>query len=63
MVRRFAILLGVLVAGCSCGFALNPALDISLYAHNAWNVRDGFSLGKEAIMTVAEKAPERGRLG
>jgi len=44
-VRRVAIMLGVLVAGCGCGFALNPALDISQYMHNAWTVRDGFSVG------------------
>ena len=43
--RRVAIMLGVLVAGCGCGFALNPALDISQYMHNAWTVRDGFSVG------------------
>jgi signal transduction histidine kinase/ligand-binding sensor domain-containing protein len=45
VVRRVAIVLGVLVAGCGCGFALNPALDISQYGHNAWTVRDGFSVG------------------
>jgi signal transduction histidine kinase/ligand-binding sensor domain-containing protein len=37
--------LGVLVAGCGSGFALNPSLDISQYGHNAWTVRDGFSVG------------------
>ena len=45
VMRRIAIVLGVLVAGCGCGFALNPSLDISQYAHTAWTVRDGFSLG------------------
>jgi ligand-binding sensor domain-containing protein/signal transduction histidine kinase len=44
-VRRVAIILGVLVAACGSGFALNPALDISQYAHNSWTVRDGFSVG------------------
>ena len=43
--RRVAVCLGVLVAGCSCGFALNPSLDISQYAHTAWTVQSGFSLG------------------
>lgn len=43
--RRVAILLGALTAGCVCGFALNPALDISQYGHKAWTVRDGFSVG------------------
>ena len=42
---RVAIVLGVLVAGCGCGFALNPSLDITQYAHNAWTVRDGFFKG------------------
>jgi len=45
MVRRVAFALGVLVAGCGCGFALNPSLDISQYGHHAWTVRDGFSVG------------------
>src|SRR5260370_30458057 len=26
-----------------CAFALNPALDVSQYAHTAWKIRDGFS--------------------
>jgi signal transduction histidine kinase/ligand-binding sensor domain-containing protein len=50
--RRVAILLGFLMAGCGCGFALNPALDISQYAHTAWTVRDGFSVG--AIFAMAQ---------
>ena len=43
--RRAAIVLGLLVAACDCSFALNPSLDISQYAHTAWTVRDGFSVG------------------
>jgi signal transduction histidine kinase/ligand-binding sensor domain-containing protein len=41
----------VLVLACAalvCGrtaFALDPSLDISQYAHTAWTIRDGFSLG------------------
>jgi signal transduction histidine kinase/ligand-binding sensor domain-containing protein len=41
----------VLLLACAaliCGrtaFALDPSLDISQYAHTAWTVRDGFSLG------------------
>ncbi len=50
--RRAAILLSFLVAGCGRGFALNPALDITQYAHNAWTVRDGFSVG--AIYAMAQ---------
>ena len=30
---------------CPCAWALNPALDISEYAHTAWKVRDGFVKG------------------
>ena len=41
-----------LVASCGCGFALNPGLDISQYAHTAWTVRDGFSLGN--IYAIAQ---------
>jgi ligand-binding sensor domain-containing protein/signal transduction histidine kinase len=52
VVRRSAIVLGILVAGCGCGFALNPSLDISQYAHTAWTVRDGFFKG--AIYTMAQ---------
>ena len=29
----------------SSAFALNPSLEVSQYAHTAWRVRDGFSLG------------------
>jgi hypothetical protein len=43
--RRVVIAVSVLIAGCGCGFALNPALDISHYAHNTWTVRAGFSVG------------------
>jgi hypothetical protein len=51
-VRRVAFLLGILVAGCDCSFPLNPSLDISQYAHTAWTVRDGFSLGN--IYAIAQ---------
>jgi signal transduction histidine kinase/ligand-binding sensor domain-containing protein len=44
-VRRVAIVLCVLIAGRGCAFALNPSLDISQYAHTAWTIRNGFSLG------------------
>jgi len=35
-----------------CAFALNPALDVSQYAHTAWRIRDGFSKG--AIYSIAQ---------
>jgi ligand-binding sensor domain-containing protein/signal transduction histidine kinase len=36
--RRVVIALSVLVAGCGCGFALNPSLNISQHAHTSWIV-------------------------
>ncbi len=47
-----AIALGILLGGCQSFFALNPSLDISQYAHTAWTVRDGFSLGN--IYAIAQ---------
>jgi len=41
----------MLLAG-SPAFALNPALDVSQYAHTAWKIRDGFS--KSAINSIAQ---------
>ena len=35
----------MLLAACSCAFALNPALDVSQYAHTSWKIRDGFTKG------------------
>jgi len=32
--------------------ALNPSLDVSQYAHTAWTVRDGFSMG--AVFSIAQ---------
>ena len=54
IVRRVAIALGVLIAGCGCGFALNPSLDISQYGHEAWTVRSGLIKGN--IYTIAQTA-------
>jgi len=48
-----ALLAGLLP--CSCAFALNPALDVSQYAHTAWNARDGFTKGQiEAFAQTAD---------
>ena len=44
--------LGVLVAVCRCGFALNSRLDISQYGHDAWTVRSGLIKGN--IYTIAQ---------
>jgi len=36
----------------TCAFALNPALDVSQYAHTAWKIRDGFAKG--SILSIAQ---------
>jgi signal transduction histidine kinase/ligand-binding sensor domain-containing protein len=46
-----ALLVGMLLV-CHCALALNPALDVSQYAHTAWKIRDGFSKG--AIDAIAQ---------
>ena len=43
--RRVLIALGILLACCPRTSALDPALDVSQYAHTAWKVREGFSKG------------------
>jgi signal transduction histidine kinase/ligand-binding sensor domain-containing protein len=46
------VVAGMLLAGRPCAFALNPALDVSQYAHTSWRVRDGFTKG--AISSIAQ---------
>jgi signal transduction histidine kinase/ligand-binding sensor domain-containing protein len=46
------VLTGMLMSGCPCAFALNPALDVSQYSHSAWKIRDGFFKG--AIHSIAQ---------
>ena len=41
-----------LLVWCPCALALNPALDVSQYAHTAWKVREGFSKG--SIISTAQ---------
>jgi ligand-binding sensor domain-containing protein len=43
--RHIAVLAGVLLAWYPRAFALNPALDVSQYAHTAWKVGEDFSKG------------------
>ena len=50
--RYAAAALAVLLACCSCAFSLVPSLDINQYAHTAWTVREGFSVGN--IYAVAQ---------
>src|SRR5262249_22654082 len=40
------VLAWMLLAWRPCAFALDPALDVSQYAHTAWKIRDGFSKGR-----------------
>jgi PAS domain S-box-containing protein len=48
-----AVLAGMLIAR-TCAFGLNPALDVSQYAHTAWKIRDGFAKG--SIIAIAQTA-------
>jgi len=47
-----SILAGILLACCPHVFALNPALDVSQYAHTSWKTRDGFTQGQ--ITSIAQ---------
>ncbi|HWC20614.1 MAG TPA: two-component regulator propeller domain-containing protein, partial [Terriglobales bacterium] len=37
--------IAMLLSWCVCSFALDPSTKLSQYAHTAWRIRDGFSLG------------------
>ena len=43
--KQAVCVLGLVTLVCPCALALNPALDVSEYAHTAWKVRDGFVKG------------------
>ena len=45
VVKRTLIALGMLLAWGRAAYGLDPALDVSQYAHTSWTVRDGFSMG------------------
>ena len=45
MIVGCLVLVGMLLGSAPGAYALDPALDVSQYAHTAWTVRDGFSLG------------------
>src|ERR1700722_10719996 len=53
---RFALtpssILACLLVWCPCALALDPALDVSQYAHTAWKVREGFAKG--SIISTAQ---------
>ena len=42
---RAVLSLAILLACCTCAFALDPSLDISQYGHTSWKIRDGFING------------------
>ncbi len=46
------LLAAILLAWRPHAFALNPALDVSQYAHAAWKIRDGFFKG--TIVAIAQ---------
>jgi len=46
------VLVSLLLASGTHAYALNPALDISQYAHTSWKIRDGFTRGY--IRTIAQ---------
>jgi len=46
VVAQGITLAGLLLAWCPFAFALNPALDVSQYAHTSWRIRDGFTKGQ-----------------
>ena len=54
--RQSLGVLGLLLPGilfvCPCAFALDPALEVSQYAHTAWKVREGFF--KSGIYSIAQ---------
>jgi len=52
VMKRAIIALGLLLAWERGAFALDPALDVSQYAHTAWKIRDGFAKGE--ILSVAQ---------
>jgi signal transduction histidine kinase/ligand-binding sensor domain-containing protein len=43
--RRVIIALGMLLGWGSGAYGLDPALDVSQYAHTAWKIREGFATG------------------
>src|SRR5258707_14168449 len=45
-------LFACLLAWSPSAYALNPALDVSQYAHTAWKIREGFSKGR--VTSIAQ---------
>ena len=51
---RARLLSAALLACCPSAFALNPALDVSQYAHTAWKMRDGFPAAQVETISQTE---------
>jgi len=47
-----SLVAGIFLAWSPSTFALNPALDVSQYAHTSWKIRDGFFKGE--IRSIAQ---------
>ena len=53
--RRSAVIAACMLLVCRAdGFALNPGLDVSQYAHASWKISKGFSEG--IIRSIAQTA-------
>ena len=52
VMRRAIIAFGMMLAWGSGAYGLDPSLDVSQYAHKAWNNRDGFP--KDIIHAIAQ---------
>ncbi len=51
VITHGVVLACVLLACCTPALALNPALDVSQYAHTSWKIRDGFTRGQIISIT------------
>src|SRR6267378_1047236 len=49
------LLAGVLLAWGPGAYGLDPALDVSQYAHTSWKIRDGFAPG---VITAIAQTPD-----
>src|SRR5262245_37370483 len=52
IMARGIALTTMLLAWGPFAFALNPALDVSQYAHTSWKIRDGFPKGQ--VISIAQ---------
>src|ERR1700750_2797729 len=51
VITHGVVLACILLACCTPALALNPALDVSQYAHTSWKIRDGFTRGQIISIT------------